>query len=588
MTLFPGNPINEPNLPFKGVGTAAATAALNTFEAAIGGADNGNSAPQTTGFRTINWDGVKLDGTDFGGGANTIVVNPGKTVVIPKNRFVSRGVLLGDPYAVSGDGFVDVNPNVANLFPAFSKSNTFAMINDNTIDLTFNLPTDSLPAGLPAGSTGTPVPAATRGFGAIFINTQPLNGTDGSFIEYFSGDRSLGRFQVPTGNLGDPEFLGELFPDSVVTRVSLTLGNGTLFSFNGVTFSGTSTNNPPTTNLVVTDDFVYAEPVALNSAPPVLSGPQGTLNAQPAINATVGAPFTGVVATFSDDTSNPLPNAKNFTAVINWGDGHITNGAVVSNSKGGFDVMGTDTFPFSGRVPMTVDVEKLDSTLTTPPTTISLSNTALVAATDSSTTLTLSTPSTIVGQPVTLTAKVTVTGAAPSGVVQFLDGSNVIGTGVVDSTGTATFTTSNLTPGNHALTASLIANPDFKSSTSTSQVETVSANVTSLVKIVRTPVKKKNGKFTQFVTITNISSNTIPGPVFFVFDPVAGAKFTVVNAAGTTQTQAPLGSPFVRVNVGSANTLTPNQMVVLSLTFSAKKAKKVNYIPRVLAGIAQP
>ena len=104
------------------------------------GSKNTAAAPQTGGFRVINWDGVKLDGTDFGGGSNTTVINMGKTVGIPLNRFQVQGTFFEEVYAVSSDGFTDVNPNVTGLFPAFSPSNTFAMFNDNTIDQSFVLP----------------------------------------------------------------------------------------------------------------------------------------------------------------------------------------------------------------------------------------------------------------------------------------------------------------------------------------------------------------------------------------------------------------------------------------------------------------
>src|SRR5207248_3725023 len=142
-----------------------------------------NPPPQSSGFRAINWDGVKLDGTDFGG--STTVISQGKTVGIPTNRFQERGVKFGEVYAVSGDGFQSVNPNVtAALFPAFSPNNIFAMFNDNGIGLSFVLP---------SAHTGTPVAAATTGFGAIFRNVEIAGSTS---IEYFSGDRSLGKFFV--------------------------------------------------------------------------------------------------------------------------------------------------------------------------------------------------------------------------------------------------------------------------------------------------------------------------------------------------------------------------------------------------------
>src|SRR5262249_25128483 len=160
---------------------------------------NGATAsPQNGGFRTITWDGVKLDGTDFNN--NSTVIVPNKTVGIPINRFQNVGVIFEEVYAVSGDGFKSVNPNVnaANpaLFPAFTPNNTFAMFNENTIGMSFVLP---------SAPTTTPVEAATRGFGAIFLNVRTPNT---SSIEYFAGDRSLGKFFVPVGNQGEPEFLG--------------------------------------------------------------------------------------------------------------------------------------------------------------------------------------------------------------------------------------------------------------------------------------------------------------------------------------------------------------------------------------------
>src|SRR5689334_8732643 len=91
-TLSPGNPV-VPGSPttFSGVGgtntSGGAFTALSVFEAAIGGAKNTAASPQTGGFRTITWDGVTLDGTDFGG--DTVVIVSGKTVGIPVNRFAA-------------------------------------------------------------------------------------------------------------------------------------------------------------------------------------------------------------------------------------------------------------------------------------------------------------------------------------------------------------------------------------------------------------------------------------------------------------------------------------------------------------------
>src|SRR4051794_15067040 len=87
--LTAGNPVSV-GMPtqFSGVGgnNTSATAgtanfALTAFETAIGGVRNTAAAPQTGGFRVINWDGVAVDGTDFGGNTTNIVTN--KIVGIP-------------------------------------------------------------------------------------------------------------------------------------------------------------------------------------------------------------------------------------------------------------------------------------------------------------------------------------------------------------------------------------------------------------------------------------------------------------------------------------------------------------------------
>ena len=234
---------------FKGVGTPAATTARNSFIAAIGGANNGgNPPPQSTGFRAINWDAVKLDGTDFNGA--TTVISAGKTVGIPVNRFQGRGVLFDEVYSVSGDGFASVNPNVAGLFPFFSASNVFAPFDGNNLDVAFVLPSDP---------SSTPLAAAVSGFGAIFENVQKENV---SAIEYFNGNVSLGKFFVPEGQRDETEFLGVLFDAPVVTRIRITLGEAPIFSF----LDGKISAGPNGAELVATDDFAYAEPVAAPNA----------------------------------------------------------------------------------------------------------------------------------------------------------------------------------------------------------------------------------------------------------------------------------------------------------------------------------
>lgn len=244
---------------FSGSG-AAATTALDAFRTAIGGVKN-TAAPQASGRREINWDGVKLDGTDAN--PNTQVVDANKTVIIPVNRFQGQGTLFADPYAVSGDGFASVNGASAGQFSAFSPKNTFVMqdttagqFDDRFIGESFTIP-------------GTTTGAGTRGFGAIFLDVEGA----GSSIEYFgrkaNGDQvSLGTFAVPIGANGETQFLAVLFDDAVVTDVNLTVGTNALFSFDGNGFQSFGSENLARgVDLAVTDDFIFAEPTTAVAVP---------------------------------------------------------------------------------------------------------------------------------------------------------------------------------------------------------------------------------------------------------------------------------------------------------------------------------
>jgi hypothetical protein len=573
-TLFGGNPISV-GIPetFSGVGgtnsSGGALTALEGFKAAIGGMKNVATAPQSGGYRTINWDAVKLDGTDFGGGANTTVINLNQTVAIPLNRFQTQGAFFEEVYAVSGDGFADVNPNVAGLFTAFSPKNTFAMFNENTIDQSFVLPS-------PAGTT--PALAGTRGFGAIFIINAVANT---SSIEYFHGDLSLGKFFVPTGTKGQAEFLGVLFKNPIVTRVTLTLGTDTLFEFDGSTASATTTDNPPTHNLVITDDFVFPEPVSILDASPVRSAPNGTLNAALKANAVVDTALDGVVATFSD--TDPGALASQFTATINWGDGRISNGTVQKNTQGGFDVVGTNTYGRAGQFPTSVDISDFAGASG-----ITVANVIQVAPADTSTTLSVSPDPAFANQAVTLTAQVAPSAglASADGFVVFQDEGLPMGVAQVDSTGAARFTTTQLSPGSHSLSAVFLGTGSFITSTSLAVPGYVQADVTSQLLITLGPFRHKRGHFLEHVTFKN-TGKTIPFPLVLALDHLS-SRVKLVNASGVTRNIALLGSPFIFVDLGPSGTLANGASVSVDLVFSARSARAIRYTPRVLAGLSQP
>jgi len=326
-------PIPGGSQEFSGVGGAGALSALHDFEAAVGGPNNGaNPVPQPTGFRTLNWDGVALDGTDFGGNSTTIVLN--KTVGIPVNRFQERGALFSRVNAVASDGFSTVNPGVVGVFAAFSPNKDFAPINTHEVDISFVLP---------SAHTTTAVAAGTRGFGGVFINVR--NGSQTS-IEYFAGPFSLGKFYLLPSTSASPLYVFQsvLYNQPIVTRVHLTLGSSTLFHFDGTSFlSGAMDNSPLGANVVALDDLAYAEPGPLTPA------------AERVITPTVNTVFSGTVGTFSD--TDPNGNPRDLTALINWGDGHASPGHITAGGGGGFNVSGSNTYATGGTFAITFSAE---------------------------------------------------------------------------------------------------------------------------------------------------------------------------------------------------------------------------------------
>jgi hypothetical protein len=72
------------------------------------------------------------------------------------------------------------------------------------------------------------------------------------------------------------------------------------------------------------------------------SGPSVTAAS---IRAVEGAPFTGVVASFTDSRAT---TAADFAASIQWGDGQTSSGLISANGSGGFAVTGSHLYPLAG------------------------------------------------------------------------------------------------------------------------------------------------------------------------------------------------------------------------------------------------
>jgi hypothetical protein len=208
---------------------------LNLFRNTLGSLNS--TTGQTTGRREINWDGVPdaMNGIKL----SADFFNP-TDAAAPES--LKRGVMYGgDADAmVSSTGFSEVNVDASASFASFSGNKNFAVVNATLWPVTFQV-------------AGQDRAATINAFGAVFSDVDNPNST---FIEFFDGTNSLGRFYVPPhDNTTSFSFLGVYFPNSRITDINIGHEGRLSDGAKDISQGGTK-------DLVVLDDFIYSEPLA--------------------------------------------------------------------------------------------------------------------------------------------------------------------------------------------------------------------------------------------------------------------------------------------------------------------------------------
>jgi sugar lactone lactonase YvrE len=179
--------------------------------------------------------------------------------------------------------------------------------------------------------------------------------------------------------------------------------------------------------------------------------------------------------------------------------------------------------------------------------------TANIAQAGSSTVLTASPAAPAqagLGQPITLTAKVYpqtgVTQAPPTGTVTFSNGSTVLGTGTLNSSDVATYTTSSLTAGSYVVTAAYSGDTNFLTSDSNAAFATVASTAVPTVTLVASPTSTTVGQpVTLTATVTAPSGGGSPtGTIVFQngIAPISSAIALSGGSATFSTTSLPVGT----------------------------------------------
>lgn len=219
----------------SGSNAVAIQGTVDAFRTALGTLNPNVVGSFGGGRREINWDGVP---NAFSAPSN-----------LPANFFnvnSPRGVTFSTPgtgFQVSANAgvapvrFDNIEPSYSSLFATFSAQRLFTALGSTVTDVNFFVP-------------GSTTPAFVTAFGTVFTDIDVSTSTS---IQFFDLDNvSLGTFSAPAASGdGTLSFLGVRFDAGErVGRVRITSGNQIL----GARELG---------DLVVMDDFIYAEPRAV-------------------------------------------------------------------------------------------------------------------------------------------------------------------------------------------------------------------------------------------------------------------------------------------------------------------------------------
>jgi hypothetical protein len=229
----------------SGANAAAIQTTVDAFRTSLGPLNPNVAGSFGSGRREINWDGVPAA---FSAPnlltANFFNSNSPRGVVFstPGTGFEVSGATTdagaGQPAAAN---FGNIDASYTATFATFSAQRLFTAVGSNIVDVSFFI-------------AGSATPALSAGFGAVFSDVDLANTTSLQFFD--ASNVSLGTFFAPAvaGANQTFSFLGVQFASAVISRVRITNGNI-------APASGNTDQNGVARDVVVMDDFIFAEPI---------------------------------------------------------------------------------------------------------------------------------------------------------------------------------------------------------------------------------------------------------------------------------------------------------------------------------------
>jgi Bacterial Ig-like domain (group 3)/MBG domain (YGX type)/NHL repeat len=407
---------------------------------------------------------------------------------------------------------------------------------------------------------------ATRSYGApdpIFTSTVSgaLNG-DTFTITYATTDTA-------TSPVGIYTIVPTVSGPAVANYSNITTTNGIL-TITPATLTVTANNatrayntaNPVFTGTTI--GLIKGDTVVTSfSSPAVLSSAAGTY---PIIPAVSGQALSNYSVNIVNGTLTITPNQAALVINVNsasrlYGAPNPTFSGTVTGVAPGDDVVvnyttaATSASP-TGQYPIGASVSGASAgnyIATIHPGTLDVSPTPTIT-----TVATSGSPATAAAS-VTFTATVTSDAGVPTGTINFSDGGNLLGTGTLNSSGIATFSTTTLTSGSHTITATFQANTNFATSSATlTQVINTPVGSFTISATPPTQIIRGAGATTYQVVLTsvgafagqiNLSCSGIPADATCNFSSnptlTAGSTAAVTMTVNTTAADARLRNPAI-------------------------------------------
>ena len=306
---------------------------------------------------------------------------------------------------------------------------------------------------------------------------------------------------------------------------------GTVKFMDGTTLLGTPVLNAQGVAIYTVPAFTTGP----HSITAVYSGDANNLGTTPALNLTVNQATTAVALTSSGSPSiagvsitlsaSVTGNGASPTGIVTFYDGTTSLGSASLNAAG----LGTISLSSLAVGPHSLTAsyggDGNDGQSTSP------AIVQVVVKTTTTTSLTSSATTVPQGAPVQFTATVNSNAGTPTGNIQFMDGSTVIGSVALSANGSAVFSISNLIVGQHIITADYPGDANDGASNSTSL--TVIIQPITTVALASSQNPSSAGANVSFTVAVSGSSPAPTGAVTFKDGSTVLGALTL-NSAGVT------------------------------------------------------